>query len=319
MRFSDVLSEFALGLMEVEDFLYCPPPGVEVQALFGRSIVNCVSEGVCAVADNFILPTGRRVIFNDTLGQTITITSQEEYEDVKHKLYNRMLILIVSACETNEDEYGIRKYAKPTNLVKNYILLVSGIHFQKELAELLEACHDHSSTCMNFHLKCFTFQEHLFGYSRLWRVFQDVPVLLLPPCGQSPVCRWGFKKWFRCSFFRLWQVGPHIGDKEINHRAYCHTDKKIDFRDPLRIWTYSHGFKVSRGAEEIIPSWENTKIFINYRADSGCKLWHFWGLKNMKCSVQGYPVAFLNNHNPCEQEEVHQIFEVFNKTEELEM
>uniref|UniRef100_A0A8C5QAC6 Uncharacterized protein n=1 Tax=Leptobrachium leishanense TaxID=445787 RepID=A0A8C5QAC6_9ANUR len=246
MRFSDVLSEFALGLMEVEDFLYCPPPGVEVQALFGRSIVNCVSEGVCAVADNFILPTGRRVIFNDTLGQTITITSQEEYEDVKHKLYNRMLILIVSACETNEDEYGIRKYAKPTNLVKNYILLVSGIHFQKELAELLEACHDHSSTCMNFHLK-------------------------------------------------------------------------IDFRDPLRIWTYSHGFKVSRGAEEIIPSWENTKIFINYRADSGCKLWHFWGLKNMKCSVQGYPVAFLNNHNPCEQEEVHQIFEVFNKTEELEM
>ncbi|CAH2225128.1 Hypothetical predicted protein [Pelobates cultripes] len=100
--------------MELDDFLSSPPPGVEIQNLLGRSIVKCVSDGVYAVADNFILPSGRRVIFNDTLGQTINITSREEYEDVKQKLYTKLLILIIFACETNEDEYGTRKYFKPT-------------------------------------------------------------------------------------------------------------------------------------------------------------------------------------------------------------
>lgn len=242
MRYQNVLGQFALGLMDLDDFFSCPPPGVLVRSVIGRTVVKCVSDGVYAVADDFVLPSGRRVVFNDTLGQTITVTSQEEYADVKQKLYNRMLILVVSACETNEDE----KKSKPTNPVKHYILLVNGIRLQTDIDTLLDECSNRSRICVNFRLK-------------------------------------------------------------------------IDFRDPLKAWTLGQGFNIPRGAKEIIPSWENTSITINYRVDLGCPLWYFWGLNNMTLMIQEYPVDFLDNHVPREQAEVREIFEVFNKTQELAM
>ncbi|OCT93116.1 uncharacterized protein LOC108709949 [Xenopus laevis] len=115
-----------MGLMAIEDFLRCPPPGIQSQNLSTRSTVTCLSDSISLMIDDFIAISGRRVMFTNSLGRILQAKTMMECAEVKKKLMSNLLIILVAACQSIPVQGKRKKPNKPGKVLRHFVLMING-------------------------------------------------------------------------------------------------------------------------------------------------------------------------------------------------
>ncbi|NP_001037927.1 uncharacterized protein LOC733544 [Xenopus tropicalis] len=115
-----------MGLMAIEDFLRCPPPGIQSENLPTRSTVTCLSNSISLMIDDFIAISGRRVMFTNSVGRILQAKTMMECAEVKKKLLSNLLLILVAACQSIPDEGKRKRPNKPGKVLRHFILMING-------------------------------------------------------------------------------------------------------------------------------------------------------------------------------------------------
>ncbi|KAE8627364.1 hypothetical protein XENTR_v10006958 [Xenopus tropicalis] len=93
---------FEMGLMAIEDFLRCPPPGIQSENLPTRSTVTCLSNSISLMIDDFIAISGRRVMFTNSVGRKVELNSHFDYKDYRESILSKPMLFLINAKKLND-------------------------------------------------------------------------------------------------------------------------------------------------------------------------------------------------------------------------